>query len=222
MGTYSNKFYDWAYGGRAATVKRLRAGEEISHDRMFLSFTTHNPAYIRNGSKGLNASIKGIGWLPKKELLPEILAEYVEHIKTYKAGDDSYSKRGLEILYNRLYSDEAAKNIDFDIIGSIEMAFVHTWYNLLENPQTTLLFYQPPAVSFELRGKTEIVGKRYEKTDSVKPSDLELYQQFINAQHDVYHAPNIDRWKTRPVYIFRVEEIWNNSTGPDGFGKRIL
>jgi hypothetical protein len=36
----------------------------------------------------------------------------------------------------------------------------------------------------------------------------------------MYHAPDMERWKTRPVYLFHIEEIYNNSVGPDGFGKK--
>jgi hypothetical protein len=50
---------------------------------------------------------------------------------------------------------------------------------------------------------------------------LPLIQQFINAQHDVYHAPNIDRWVTRPAYKFVIEEIFDNSANKNGFGTQI-
>ena len=214
-------FYNWAYKGRAKTIKGIIDGEEISNEKMFLGFTSHNPAFVSVGSKGLNASIKGIGWLPKKEFIPKILAEYMKHIVTYKPEDKTYGDRGLKILYKHLYSEEAAKNMDYTMLSSIEMAFVHSWYNYQENPEATLLFYQPPAITYELRGKMAIVGKRHAKEDAVSHKDLDLYQQFVNAQHDMYHAPNVERWKTRPVYLFKIEEIWDNGLGPNGFGKKM-
>ena len=83
------------------------------------------------------------------------------------------------------------------------------------NPEATLIFYQPPAISYELRGKMEI----YDETETGK---REIYQQFINAQHDVYHFPDMSRWLTRPAYIFRIEEIYDNCVTKDGFGEKML
>jgi len=220
-GKSAQGFFNWAYKGRAKMIEKLKNGEEVSHDKLFLSFTTHNPAFVSNGSKGLNASIKGIGWVPKPELMPAVLEDYLKHIATYDPEDKTYSDRGLQVLYKHLYSDEAAKNIDFTLVTSLEMAFVHSWYNYIENPEATLIFYQPPAISYELRGKMEIRGVRHAKEDPVDYKDLDIYQQFINAQHDMYHAPNVARWKCRPAYVFKIEEIYNNGVGPDGFGKKL-
>ncbi|GHU98229.1 hypothetical protein FACS1894211_01630 [Clostridia bacterium] len=214
-------FFNWAYKGRAANLKKISDGVEQPPEKIFLSFTSHTPTFVSNGSKGLNASIKGIGFVPKQEYLAKILPEYIEHIKSYKEGDKEYGTRGAKILHKHLYSEEAEKNIDFSVVTSLEMAFVHSWYNYRENPEATLLFYQPPMISFELRGKMEIRGKRYAKEDTVPYGELDIYQQFVNAQHDMYHAPNIERWKTRPAYVFHIEEAFDNGAGPEGFGKQL-
>ena len=31
----------------------------------------------------------------------------------------------------------------------------------------------------------------------------------------------MERWKTQPAYIFRIEEIYDNSATKDGFGQRL-
>ena len=49
----------------------------------------------------------------------------------------------------------------------------------------------------------------------------EIYQQFINAQHDVYHAPNMDRWLGRPAYVFKVEDIYDKGVSEEGFGTKL-
>jgi hypothetical protein len=100
------------------------------------------------------------------------------------------------------------------------MAFKHSYANYKANPEATLLFYQPPTLSFEVRGKMEIIGE-HQEIGSVSPFELPLLQQFINAQHDVYHLPNIERWVTRPAYKFTVEEIFDNSANKIGFGTKI-
>jgi hypothetical protein len=205
----AESFFNWSYKTRAQMVTKLHNGEDISREKLFLSFTSHNPAFVSNGPAGLNASIKGVGYVPKPEYLEETLEAYLKHIQTYKmCGDEDYSKRGLALLVNLLYSPEAECRIDFSILTSLEMAKKHSWENYRVNPEATLIFYQPPAVSYELRGKMEI-------------HENDIYQKFVNAQHDVYHAPNMERWPQRPAYVFRIEEIYNNSVGKDGFGQKL-
>lgn len=215
-----NRFFNWAYRTRGNTVKALAQGKEMTPEKIFLSFTSPDPVFISHGSAGLNGSVKGIGFIPKEEYLEEALAAYIEHIKTYDPQDKTYSDRGLQLLLKWLYSEEAEKNIDFEHIYSVEMAFKHSWTNYRENPEATLLFYQPPMLSFEVRGKMEIVGEHNEP-GTISPFELPLIQQFINAQHDVYHLPDIERWVTRPAYRFTIEEIFDNSANKIGFGTKI-
>jgi hypothetical protein len=218
-GQTAEAFYNWAYKGRGKSVKNMLDGVKVPQSEFFFNFTAHTPTFVSYGSKGLNASVKGVGWIPKKDLMPKILDEYLRHINSYAPDDKTYQSRGLEILYRNLYCDEAAGNVDFTVLSSVEMAFVHSYYNYSENPEATLLFYQPPAISYELRGKMSLHGKRYEKDAQVDIRDLDLYQQFVNAQHDMYHSPNTAIWKTRPVYLFKIEEMFNNGLGPQGFGR---
>ncbi len=207
-------FFNWAFKTRANTVMKLREGEDMTKEKIFLSFCSHTPAFVSHGPEGLNASVKGVGFLPKDEYLEETLEAYLEHIDSYDGDDKAYSKRGLEILTKYMYDPDVRHRIDFTKMGSLEMAKKHSWANYKENREATLIFYQPPMVSYEVRGKIEI----YDEKESKKQ---ELYQQFINAQHDVYHRPNKARWKENPAYIFRIEEIYDNSASKDGFGTKL-
>lgn len=210
----AQSFFNWAFRTRAESVLKLYRGEMVSPEKMFLSFCSHDPAFVSNGPAGLNASIKGIGFLPKDEYLEETLEAYIEHIKSYDKEDKEYSNRGLALLVKYMYGNEARDRVDFTKVGSLEMAKKHSYTNYKVNPEATLIFYQPPAISYELRGKMEI----YDECDSGK---REIYQQFINAQHDVYHAPDMTRWLSRPAYIFRIEEIFDNCVTKDGFGTKM-
>lgn len=217
-----NRFFEWAYRNRGNAVRDLAAGKQVSMEKMFLSFMSHNPIFVSDGPAGLNGAVKGIGFIPREEYLEEALAAYVQHIKSYEPGDKEYSKRGLDILMKYLYSEEAEKNMDFDHVYGVEMAFTKSYENYLANPQCSMVFYQPPVTSYELKGKMELIGEHYEADAQVDPFSLPVLQQFVNAQHDVYHLPNIDRWKTRPVYRFTIEEIYDKSSTPNGFGTKIL
>jgi hypothetical protein len=207
-------FFNWAFRTRANTVVKLLNKEEMSQEKVFLSFCSHDPALVSYGPEGLNASIKGIGFMPKPEYLEDTLSAYIQHIKSYDPEDKSYSQRGLELLVKYLYGPEAQDRVDFSCIGSLEMAKKHSYANYKANPEATILFYQPPMISYELRGKMEI----HDEMDSGK---REIYQQFLNAQHDVYHRPDMDRWLRYPAYVFRIEEIFDNCVTKDGFGTKM-
>ena len=211
----AENFFKWAFDTRGRTVMALNNGEEISKEKMFLSFCSHDPAFISHGPAGLNASIKGIGFLPKPEYLEETLEAYLKHIDSFDPEDKTYSERGLALLVKYMYGPEARDRIDFTCVGSLEMAKMHSYTNYKANPEATLLFYQPPMISYELRGKMEII----DECDSGK---REIYQQMINAQHDVYHRPNKAIWLDRPAYLFHIEEIYDNSATRDGFGTKMI
>lgn len=211
----SKKFFDWAFDTRAKTVKSLYNGEQMSMEKMFISFCSHEPAFVSYGPAGLNASVKGVGFLPKDEYLEETLEAYIKHIESYDPEDKTYSQRGLALLIDYMYGDEARKRIDFTKIGSLEMAKKQSWENYQVNKEAALIFHQPPMISYKLKGKIEI----YDENISGK---REIYQQFINAQHDVYHTPGgMELWKAQPAYIFRIEEIYDNSATKNGFGAQL-
>jgi hypothetical protein len=114
-------------------------------------------------------------------------------------------------MVKHLYSPDVYDHIDFTRLGSLEMAKKHTWDNYRVNPEATLIYYQPPVISYELRGTIEIF-------DEAASGRRELYQQFINAQHDVYHRPDMNRWLKYPAYVFTIREIWDNCASREGFG----
>ena len=118
----AESFFRWAINTRAENVLKMYRGEMSSPEKVFLSFCSHDPAFVSYGPAGLNASIKGIGFLPKDEYLEETLEAYINHIKTFDPEDKTYSKRGLEVLVKYMYGDEARDRVDFTKVGSLEMA----------------------------------------------------------------------------------------------------
>ena len=210
----SKAFFNWAFTTRAKAVMKIYNDEPMTPEKMFLSFCSHDPTFISHGPAGLNGSIKGIGFMPKPEYLEETLEAYIKHIKTYDPEDKTYSKRGLGVLIKYMYGEEARDRVDFEHIGSLEMAKKHSWANYKVNPEATLMFYQPPMISFEVRGTMHI----YDEMESGK---REIYQQFINAQHDMYHTPDMNRWLSYAAYVLDIEEIYDNSATKEGFGVQL-
>ena len=133
---------------------------------------------------------------------------------SHEPADKTYGKRGMELLIKYMYGEDACDRVDLTKLGSLEMAKRHSWINYQVNKEAALLFHQPPGISYKLKGKIEI----YDEETSGK---RELYQQFINAQHDVYHIPDMNKWLRYPAYLFRIEEIYDNSASKNGFGKQL-
>lgn len=200
-------FRKWAYDERAALIARMARGDKVLPQELWLRFTRHNPTIISNGKAGLNGSVKGVGFLPRAEFLDETIACFLEHVNS--GWREGYSLDGLKLLMQLLYGPGCKERIDFSMFGSLELAKKHSYANLQENNKATLLFYEPPTMSFEVRGWVEIcqAGNKY--------------HTLVNAQHDVYHRPHPERWAQSPAYLFHIEEIYDNSNTKEGFGKLI-
>jgi hypothetical protein len=201
-----DKFIRWCYHGRKELIERIAAQDDLPKETVFLGFTRHSPTIITTGSAGLNGSVKGVGFVPRREYIEELLSRYTAHIESGWSTD--YSARGLKILLDTVYGPRGEEMVDFTRLGTLELAKGHTWQNIRENHDVTLVFFEPPMVSFEVRGTAAI-------------HEEGAYHQFVNAQHDVYHQPDRAGWEERPAYIFTLEEIYDNSATKTGLGKLI-
>ena len=76
----AQRFFDWAFKTRAKNVIGMYNDEPVSMEKMFINFCSHEPAFVSYGPAGLNASVKGVGFLPKDEYLEETLEAYIKHI----------------------------------------------------------------------------------------------------------------------------------------------
>lgn len=122
----SQRFFDWAFKARAKHVIDMYNGVMESKEKLFLNFCSHEPAFVSYGPAGINASVKGVGFLPKDEYLEETLEAYVNHIKTYDPADKTYGKRGMELLIKYMYGEDACDRVDLTKLGSLEMAKRHS------------------------------------------------------------------------------------------------
>ena len=159
----SKAFFDWAFDTRAENVMKLYKGEEMSMEKMFLAFCSHEPAFVSYGPAGLNASVKGVGFLPKDEYLEDILEIYLKHIETFEPGDKTYGQRGLKILIEQLYGEDVRDRVDFTKLGSLELAKKQSWTNYQVNKEAVLIFHQPPMISYKLKGTVDIYDENIYK-----------------------------------------------------------
>jgi hypothetical protein len=215
----------------------IRGIETADPNRYLLDTTRHNPCFCtvglgKDGSVSINAKIVGVGYVLKEEFLGDAIRAYREHISFGKElFGDSFPRYGsledkekikvyqdgaLKLMLQHIYfleRGEAERRVDFTKLSTLELAkrnpssSKHTWKNLQTCRSGCLLFYRPPNLSFEIRGKIDI----YESGP---------YYEFVNAGHDVFHYyPERDR-VDRPAIIFNVEEVYDNSV-PGGWGRKL-
>jgi len=192
------EFINYVFKERRVLIEKLLKGE-VTKEEILIGFTRHTPAIVSYGPAGLNASIKGIGFIVREEYLGETVKILKEKLQ------NSLSMReALETLLNFIYRED---RVDFTKLSSIELAKKHTWVNVQQNPKVTLLFYTPPDISYEVRCKV-----------SIHLNDD--YWRLVNAIHDLFHGGRIIRdWSKYPVYIFKIVEIYDNS--PSSMGTKV-
>jgi len=231
------KFLSWNYVGRRESAKAFiegRHGQDMS--LFFLESTRHNPALCTafqkpDGAVFVNAKIVGAGYVLKSEYLPEATRAFHQHLefgdslfstaktsKEKKEATEKYQRNSMQTLLEHLYlePEEARRRVDFTKMSTIELAkskpysSKHTWKIVQKNRTACLLFYRPPNLSFELRGWLDI-------------HESGLYYDFVNAVHDAFHySPPEKRQIERPVYIFNMEEVYDNSPTRGAFGTKIV
>jgi len=230
------QFLSWNYFSRRSSIRDFIDGKsERDMNLFFLESTRHNPALCTacvkpNGIIDVNAKIVGIGYVLREEFLSEAIEALNSHLKfgdklfygvqtseEKRKATIEYQRKGMLLLLRCLYfePEEARCKVDFTKMSTVELAksnplsSKHTWNIVQKNATACLLFYRPPNISFELHGWLDI------HKDG-------LYHEFVNAVHDAFHyVPPDKRRIERPAYLFNIEEVYDNSPTPKGFGTKI-
>ena len=237
MTALPQEFLRWNYLPRVKMFKDIYSQIPMQDmNRFFLESVRHNPALCtahqtNKESICINAKIVGVGYVVKEKHLEKAVEAFSDHVrngdklfenvKTQTENENAaneYQKRAASLFLEYLYFEDLEKaqdHVDFSKMATIELALSkedsskHTWKIVQQNLNACLLFYQPPSISFEVRGKIEI-------------HERNLYHKFVNLIHDSFHYVPVERRETRrPVYVFNVEEVFNNSATSEGFGRRI-
>ena len=209
------EFIKYVFEDRRKVIELITSGKKPRN--FFVEFTRHTPAIISYGPAGINGSIKGVGFVLKREFLEGVTRKLEEFLKSqvesvegsveYWGEAEEARVKALKLLLKEVYVKE---RIDFTLLSSIELAKKHSWINFKANPVATILFFTPPAISYEVRAEVEIHEKG-------------IYWRYVNAVHDVFHlagARKLRDWSKTPVYIFKIKEIYDNS--PRKMGEKIL
>jgi hypothetical protein len=193
-------FLDWNFAGRHSYIEHLRK------DEMPPLAGPHNGIVASHGLKrkdsqmSINNAVKGMGFLPKKEKLPEMLAL----IKS--TWNDSMSRK-LDIL-DSLYTN-CQDNFDKNKLVSLELyskpSFeTHTFLNEMTDPGVSIVFLDMK--SFEVRALAQLLHPKDPQLSDYEKTVVE----WCNKIHDYFHGDM--PWRSIAV-IYHVTEVFDNSPG---------
>ncbi len=194
-------FIRYIFYERLDSVRSMVSGR-LSDKEIYLAFTRTSPVVITHGPAGLSGSVKMVGFIPRKEYLEKAL----EELRRIWENSVDRGFRGIINDFLRVaYNEEW---IDFTALGGLELAMRHSWVNIRETHKATLLFFTPPIVSYEVRCSVEI------------HEDGPVWE-YLNLLHDIFHRVPGEPPGKHPAYVFRFEEIYDNSATNEGFGRLI-
>jgi len=223
------RFLEWNYYPRRRLIEEMLTGEaRVSPEKLALEFTRHNPVLVTaapvEGGLRVNGKVVGCGYVVKPGYIGETVKAFEEHIavsdEAYEAarGDREalrrlymeHASRGARLLLRHIYlpRGEAEERVDFEKLATVELAMKETWRLVQRSRAASLVFFQPPTVSFEVKGEISVhVG--------------DDYHRLVTLIHDAYHYTPPERRGGRPVYLLHVGEVYDKSVTPGGFGRRI-
>jgi len=207
---FPDKFMEWDVQKRIETLDRFLQMKppELAgpHNGIVATY-----GYKREDSQfKLNNAVKGMGFLPKAEKLPEL-------IQLMEDTDDSSFVKKLEIL--RYFYTNIDSLFDTDRQVSLELYSTpefetQTFLNQMTDPSSTIVFLDIP--SYKLKTIARLLHP-----DNPNLTEYEkLVVRYINDVHSYFHGKFP---RDYPAVIYYVSEIYDNSPGKsDAMGRRIV
>ncbi|MBC8383039.1 MAG: hypothetical protein H8E22_04425 [Candidatus Cloacimonetes bacterium] len=207
---FPDKFMEWDVEKRIETLDRFLQMKppELAGP--------HNGIVATYGCKRedsqfkLNNAVKGMGFLPKAEKLPEL-------IKLMEDTTDSSFVQKLEIL--RYFYTNIDSLFDLDRQVSLELYSTpefetQTFLNQMTDPSSTIVFLDIPSY------KLKTIARLLHPDDPDLTEYEKLVVRYINDVHSYFHGKFP---RDYPAVIYFVSEIYDNSPGRrDAMGRRIV
>jgi len=207
---FPEKFMEWDAGKRIETLDRFLQMKppELAgpHNGIVATY-----GYKRDDSQfKLNNAVKGMGFLPKAEKLPEL-------IQLMKDTSDSSFVQKLETL--RYFYTNVDSLFDTDRQVSLELYATpefetQTFLNQMTDPSSTIVFLDIPSY------KLKTIARLLHPDDPDLTEYEKLVVRYINDVHSYFHGKFS---RDYPAVIYYVSEIYDNSPGrSDAMGRRIV
>jgi len=200
-------FLKWNFDRRLAQLAQIKQLLKNQSMEMPEIAGPHNGIVATHGRRredsyfSINNAVKGMGWLPKQEKLPEMIA-----LLKQTANDSIEIK--LNVLES-LYQDGAevfdlTKQTSLELYSRPDFA-THTFLNQMTDPGVAIVFLDLPK-SYELR----CIAQMLHPDD---PNLTEYEKQvvdYINLVHDYFHGESPH--KSIGV-IYHIVQVFDNSPG---------
>lgn len=157
------KFLEWLVSSRVKFLDNLLQGKPMRF------FSAHLPTMVTWSKDAahfpVNMTTKGIGLIPKKELLQEYTELFEETAQQALSSDWDKSIADRIDANKRLYSD--ISHFEPSLMGGLEIFEGKAYENLKENPYAGLLYVGMDVtengmeyISFQVNAEVEIIDKR--------------------------------------------------------------
>ena len=203
------KFLKWNFERRIETIEKIRKGEMPS------LAGPHNAMVASHGLRRydtrftINNAVKGMGFLPSKEKLQEI-------IKLLESTASEPFPRKLAIL-DSLYRNaddifDKTKQISLELYSTPSFE-THTFLNEMFNPGVAVVFLDIPC--FEIKAVAHLL---HPDDPGLSPYERDVVK-YANLIHSYFHG---EFPKMFIAVIYYVIEVYDNSPGKGGKGVRIV
>jgi len=212
-------FVKWSFAERRARLERLSQGifshRELAgpHNACVATYGGHP----REGRVSLNTAYKGMGWVPRPELIGRLLKELsAAALLPEPRSQQEYlhqmqgKARFLDGLYRR------PELFDRRCHGSLELFtfwkyYTHTFLNLMANPVASASFLAYP--TFEIRAIAQLL---HPADPELSPREQQVVR-FINAIHDFVHGGSAPRI----ACIYHVIEVYEDTPSRGAQGRKL-
>ncbi|MCX7757239.1 MAG: hypothetical protein N2166_02860 [candidate division WOR-3 bacterium] len=200
-------FFKWSINERLKMLKRIKSSEALSLAGSHNGIVATCGGLRYDTQFSINCAVKGMGFLPKKDKLENVLGLLKSTIN-----DDFIKKLAiLENLYN--CADEIfdqTKQVSLELYSTPDFE-THTFINQMTDPRVAIVFLDIP--SFEIKAIAQLIH----------PNDPTLSQyersivDFVNTVHDYFHSRSPRQSIT---VVYHVVEVFDNTPGK-ARGQRI-
>ncbi len=194
---------EWLVASRRMLLNDMEQGRQVR------DFPAHLPVlatWTAGGRHPVNLSIKGIGLVPREDLLEDFTRECERMFDRAMETDWAQSLPARIATLRRLYGD--VRHFDPNVLGGLEIFEGRTLDNLISNPHASLLFMgmlpRPGRVgyiSFQVNAEVEILT-------AAEPRYRFLLAVRRLFEYDRFHLPQIEYPR---AYAFRVIAVLDKS-----------
>ncbi len=193
-------FVDWNLRSRLKDLEGMKDGMMPGFAGPHSGMVASHGARRADGQFTINNAVKGMGWLPKPEALPLLLAELEASVDS----SDEFKLAWLARLYGER-SDllDRTKQASLELYATPDFA-THTFLNQMADPGVSIVFLD--MVSYELKAIAQMIHPD-------DPGLTEAERQtmlYVNAIHDYFHGRSP---RKSIVTVYHVVEVFDNTPG---------